>query len=85
MDTKQVKQAIRNGKYAWPGGYPMYFVTEDGDALSFEAVINNWYQICYSMRKDIHDGWRIIAVDINYEDNELYCADTNEKIECAYC
>ena len=85
MNTQQVKEALRSGKYAWPGGYPMYFITSDGEALSFDAVISNWYQVCYAMRNDLNDGWRVIAIDINYEDPDLYCADTNEKIECAYC
>ena len=31
--------------YAWPGGYPLYFVTSDGAALSFEAVLANWRNI----------------------------------------
>jgi hypothetical protein len=32
------RHAMRNGAYAWPGGYPLYFVTSDGEALSFEAA-----------------------------------------------
>jgi len=26
------RAAIRNGAYAWPGGYPMFFVMADGGA-----------------------------------------------------
>ena len=85
MNTLQVKTALRGGKYAWPGGYPLYFITDDGEALSFDAVKNNWYQVCYSMRHNLKDGWGVIGVDVNWEDPGLYCADTNELIECAYC
>ena len=35
------RAAMRNGPYAWPGGYPLYFITSDGAALSFDAVKEN--------------------------------------------
>ena len=42
----------------------------------------------YALRKSeivlTYDGWRPIALEVNWEDNELYCAHTNRKIECAY-
>lgn len=28
--TKDLKTALRNGKWACPGGYPLYFITSDG-------------------------------------------------------
>jgi hypothetical protein len=30
------RKAVRNGPYAWPGGYPLFFVTSDGAALRGE-------------------------------------------------
>lgn len=27
------RAAYRNGPYAWPGGYPLFFVTADGAAI----------------------------------------------------
>jgi hypothetical protein len=27
--------------YAWPGGYPRYFITNDGAALSYDAAREN--------------------------------------------
>ena len=27
--------------YAWPGGYPRYFITNDGVALSYDAAREN--------------------------------------------
>jgi hypothetical protein len=27
--------------YAWPGGYPRYFITNDGAALSYNAAREN--------------------------------------------
>lgn len=79
-----LKASIRAGKHAWPGGYPLYFYTSDGAALSFEAVEENFRQVADSVRNKLNDGWRVIGCDINYEDADLVCAHTGEKIECAY-
>lgn len=79
------RKAMRHGKFAWPGGYPCYFITNDGGALSFEAAKAERRNILEALCNDHdHSGWRVVAVDINYEDPELFCAHTNERIESAY-
>lgn len=84
MNTQELKQALRDGPYAWPGGYPKYFVTSDGEALSFAAVRAEFRQVMNAVRHRLNDGWRVISVDINWENPELYCAHTGERIESAY-
>lgn len=79
-----LKTILRHGPYAWPGGYPIYFITNDGEALSFDAVREEFQQVIYSIRHGLRDGWRVVAWDINYEDRDLICSHTNESIECAY-
>ena len=83
--TKDLKTALRNGQWAWPGGYPLYFITSDGAALSFDAVRSEYRQVINAIRHRLNDGWRVVAVDINYEDSDLYCDHTGKKIESAYC
>lgn len=78
------RKAMRDGKWAWPGGYPRYFICDDGEALSFEAAKENRRRILDSIANGIDDGWRIVAVDINWEDSDLICAHTNAPIESAY-
>lgn len=78
------RKAIRNGKYAWPGGYPCYFITSDGAALSFDAVKRELRNILESIASKANDGWRIVALEINWEDASLYCEHTGQKIESAY-
>ena len=86
MDTiQQLQTFIRDGGFAWPGGYPCYALTSDGAALSVDAVKDNYRIIRESMRDDSNDGWRVVAIDINYEDPNLYCDHTGERIESAYC
>jgi hypothetical protein len=70
--------------YVWPGGYPNYFLVDDGEALSFEAAEANKAQIEASIREKINDGWRIVAVETNYEDGALFCAHTNDRIPSSY-
>ena len=82
--TADLRATLRAGKWAWPGGYPLYFITSDGAALSFDAAQGNYAQCSRSIRDKCNDGWRIVACDINYEDADLYCGHTGARIESAY-
>ena len=84
MNTSELKQILRSGKYTFPGCYPLFFITYDGAALSFEAVRENLRSVIWSIKNKVDDGWRVIGVDVNYEDSELYCEHTGERIESAY-
>lgn len=86
MTLREIKVALRNGPYAWPGGYPLYFITTQGDALSFEAVRAGWRNVCEAHLVDGCDrnGWDVSAIDTNWEDGELTCAETGKRIESAY-
>ena len=83
MNMQDIKQTIRQ-PYAWPGGYPLYFITADGAALSVKAARENFRQIVWSWLNDCNDGWLIAGYDVNWEDSDLYCDHTGEKIESAY-
>lgn len=79
-----VKQFIRE-PYAWPGGYPVYLVTRDGGALSHDACKDCWREIVSSvMTRHFDSGWYPEAIDINWEDSDLYCDHTGKRIESAY-
>ena len=78
------RKAMRHGPYAWPGGYPCYFVTSDGAALSFKAAKEERRNIIDSIANRYDDGWRVVGVDVNYEDSALYCDHTGERIGSAY-
>lgn len=85
MTLAEIKKALRDGPYAWPGGYPMYFVMGDGEPMSFKAVRQEWRQIVAAHLRGADTGeWFVAGADINWEDGELYCAHTNERIESAY-
>lgn len=84
MQLQEIKSTLRSGPYAWPGGYPLYFITADGAALSFKAVEANWRSIIHSHLTNSNDGWLLDGVDVNWEDQNLFCDHTNERIESAY-
>ena len=82
--SKTLKEHIRHGKYAWPGGYPVYFITDDGAALSYDAVKENYREVLSAVKNHDNNGWKVIAADVNWEDGFLYCSHTGDKIESAY-
>jgi hypothetical protein len=84
MTLAEIKGRLRAGQYAWPGGYPLYFVTSDGATLSFEAVRERWREVVFSHLRGIRDSWFIEGCDINWEDGQLYCEHTGKRIESAF-
>jgi hypothetical protein len=78
-------KALAQGPYVWPGGYPLYFVCADGGALSFKAAQENAGLIRDAIiAHDAGSGWCVVGMDVNYEDTELTCDHTGERIESAY-
>ena len=84
MTLTEYRKAIHNGAYAWPGGYPIYFICDDGAALCFNCAKKERRNIIESICRNIRDGWNLAATDINYEDTELVCAHCGKPIEAAY-
>ena len=82
--VSDLKATLRAGEFAWPGGYPMFFVAGDGAALHFGCVKENLRSVIWSLRNQVDDGWRIVGCEINYEDADLYCDHCGERIESAY-
>lgn len=81
---RKLRSTLRAGPYAWPGGYPLFFITSDGCALSFETVRENLRSVLDSIRTKCDDGWRVIACEVNWENDDLYDDHTGKKIESAY-
>jgi hypothetical protein len=82
--NQDLKNQLRSGPFAWPGGYPLYFITDDGAALSFNAVRENLRSVIWSIRHGVNDGWRVVGCDVNWEDPKLFCDHTGNRIESAY-
>lgn len=84
QNTHKLRAALRYGEYTDMGGYPLYFITTDGCALSFDSVRRNLRLVTNSVRHDYQDGWGVVAVEVNWEDADLYCEHSGERIPSAY-
>ena len=69
--------------YAWPGGYPIYAITADGDCLCI-ACANGDNGSEASTDPDAPADWRIEAVDVYWEGPVETCGHCNAAIESAY-
>ena len=84
-NTKELKDALRAGPYAWPGGYPTYFIAADCEPLCHDCVKNNFKQVIYeTYRPRQGDMFRVVGQEINYEDTDLHCAHCEKQIEASY-
>jgi hypothetical protein len=61
-------------KYAWPGGYPMFYVTERNSVLCPDCA----------NKEGAGSDDPPVAHDANWEDPSLYCDGCNDRIESAY-
>ena len=70
--------------YVWPGGYPIFYVANDGGCICPACVSSNLEQITESTNIQAGDGWQIVGHDVNWEDPKLYCEHCGNRIEPAY-
>ena len=78
-------QELERGPYAWPGGYPKFFVMTDGEGLCYACAGEEKRRIRAAIRRDDSTGgWIPAGVDVNWEDSNLFCCHCNKPIESAY-
>lgn len=92
---------LENGEYpsyAWPGGYPMFYLDHCDNVLCPACVNRQQNEYVLDILSDLCI-WAIdpsddstyfdvrdlpVAADVNYEDDNLYCDDCGKRIESAY-
>ena len=80
MYLKEMKEKGEYDYYVWPGGYPLFYITIDNGILCPKCCNEN-----KELLNDEYDSqWFVIAYDVNWEDEKMYCDHCNEKIESAY-
>jgi hypothetical protein len=87
MKASTLRSYYHKGKfrpYAWPGGYPVYAVTSDGEALCPHCMNKERPQVFRSTHEAARDGWAIAEVTVNWEDSNLHCCNCDKRIESAY-
>ena len=84
-NSHEARATLRNGGYAWPGGYPLYMILRDGCAMCVRCARKEYKQVARARRYwNNDDAFAIVACDVNYENNNLYCDHCNKQIESAY-
>lgn len=84
MTVAEFRAALKEGRYTSVGSYPKFFLTSDGGVLSFKTAKEEQEEIEDAIRSKSRNGWRVVAVDVNWEDPELYDDHSGERIESAY-
>ena len=67
--------------YAWPGGYPLYYLSKDNSVLCPSCLNNHFDE---SLEEEDNPEWFIVAYEINWESTDLYCEHCNQLISPAY-
>lgn len=71
--------------YAWPGGYPVCYVTADSGVLCPDCANDNLELTTAKPNSDDYDRqWAIVDYDVNYENCQLSCDHCNQYIDPAY-
>lgn len=87
-NTSTFKMVLRNGPYAWPGGYPLYFIDDDGDTYCFKCIHADRRDHIRRLRPRNEDErvmfWKVAAIEVNWEDTSLECYDCGAHIQSAY-
>ena len=72
---------LAQSPYTWPGGYPMFGLFNDGGCCCHKCAKTERESIGTTTGGD---GWALVALDVNWEDPELFCDCCNQRIESAY-
>jgi hypothetical protein len=70
--------------WAWPGGYPLFYLMCDGEALCPCCVNKEIWQVLEATFSDARYGWTLVGVAVNWEDVSLYCSQCGSRITSAY-
>ncbi len=84
LTIPQFRAAVRQGPYAWPGGYPLYAIADDGGLLCWDCLKTQRRLILESLRDRTRDGWAVMAVEVLWEGPDECCSHCNAALPTAY-
>ena len=84
LDAADLNETLETGAFTCVGGYPKFWIAQDGEALSYDAVIAEKELILAAIKDRDDPQWNVTGCEINYEDASLICSHTNERIPSAY-
>jgi hypothetical protein len=76
--SREFTASLRAGAYAWPGGYEIVFVCDDGATLCHKCARNVAPQIMRDIAEHNRgSGWRVTGL--------FTTAETDERVQCDHC
>lgn len=69
--------------YAWPGGYPIYYLCADGGILCPDCA-NKEIDLIAVAKRDCDKQWQLEGYGIHWEGEPLPCDHCGKEIESAY-
>lgn len=82
MIVRIKEEGVEFPSHAWPGGYPIFYVTKDNGVLCPDCC-NKHREQCLDFENN-DGGFSVVAGDVNYEDPNLFCWHCNKRVEAAY-
>jgi hypothetical protein len=83
MIHANVLRAFANGETAPSftdlGGYPLVYICQDSETVCAKCI-----NTVPEFHSENDPQWNVEAVDVNWEDDSIYCASCNEAIPAAY-
>lgn len=70
-------------RWAWPGGYPVIYVTDDGGTLC-PGCANGENGSLASEDADPHSGWKLEGADVHWEGPPEVCDHCGANVDSAY-
>ena len=77
QSIRHLGQHLRDGRWAWPGGYEKFFIADDGAPLCFPCINEEIKCVLDSIKNEINDGWKVVGIDC--------CANHDGDIFCGHC
>lgn len=68
---------VRKERYAWPGGYALALLMNDGGTLCPDCVSSEFHLIAVASRDKLDNGWRPVAV--------IFESHSDDSCECDHC
>lgn len=82
---RDLARDLREGPFTSLGSYPKFFLGEDGATVSFAAVkADALFYLRETAKGKAGFPHRIVACEVNWENPELHCDVTGERIPSAY-
>ncbi len=71
---------VAREKFAWPGGYELFIITNDGGLLCSFCVKENYRNVLHSTKYDFNDGWKAVFMGNDGELEDDYCSHCGKEM-----